>query len=80
MTQMIPMEAFTATRSDYSLTLSAFPPLSKEAVIILSMPIIVAKQLSMVLRQQVKAWEEKYGIANIPPDSYKAMGVSPEDW
>ena len=79
-------EGFSCTRSDYTITLVFQPPkvpsqfLPEQESVAVTMPIVVAKQLAMVLRRQVKIHEEGYGLLPIPAESLKGMGVALEDW
>jgi hypothetical protein len=39
-----------------------------------------AKTVAMMLRKQLKAWEEENGPINLPPGLYTALGLAREDW
>ena len=40
-----------------------------------------AKVMAMILRRQLKAFEEQTGaVINIPRQIYNSVGLSPEDW
>jgi len=43
------------------------------------MPHVVAEELAMILRKQLKDHEAKFGVINIPQDAYQAMKIAPED-
>ena len=73
-------EAFRLNMSLFSVTLQCVSPGEHPETLVLAMPHPVAKQLCLILRKTIKAVEDKRGIIELPPESYQAMGISPEDW
>ena len=84
--QMYPMELCQIQTSDYSCTIYVVPPgqsapnQTREAIAAVTMPLVVAKQLAMMLRHHLLLREAKLGEIVVPPETYQNMGVSPEDW
>jgi len=39
-----------------------------------------AKVVSLILRRQLKAWENENGEINVPHAVFNQLGLSPEDW
>lgn len=80
MTVPFPGEVFESTLTSYFLTLTFKAPKSPEAVMV-ALPLVVAKQLCMVLRRQLRQYEQTMDSPLVvPKESYQTMGVSPEDW
>jgi hypothetical protein len=50
-------------------------------IVRLRMSLEHAKIMAMILRRQVKAFEEQFGVPiNIPRQVYNGLGISQEDW
>ena len=78
-------ETFRSTVSPYLVTLAFAPPQGispemKPELSLIALPLVVAKQLCLVLRKQLRTFEERQGTITIPPETYPTMGVAPEDW
>ena len=83
MTQLFVGETLMVNLSPYMATLAFNPPLHKPGeppLIAVALPLPVAKQLCMILRNQLRQYEERRGAIVIPPESFESMKVSPEDW
>lgn len=52
-----------------------------QEIVRLRMSLEHAKVMTMLLKRQIKAFEEQTGVAiNIPRQVYNGMGLSQEDW
>lgn len=49
-------------------------------VAVMRVPPLVAKQLSIILRKHLKAYEEKSTVLVMPPEFFTRVGIAPEDW
>ena len=45
-----------------------------------NLPPVVGKHIAMMLRRNLKLYEEKYGVMHVPMEVLEKMKCSPEDW
>ncbi len=78
---LFPAEQISVTTSDYSIRLVFALAGAPEPLCVIVIPHAIAKQLAMILRNQLVQVEKASGAPiRILPAAYKQMGVAPEDW
>lgn len=84
------VDQFTTTAGVYGVAItfglstphpSGVPQVPAKEVVRLRMSLEHAKVMALLLRRQLKRYEEETGaIINIPMRLYNGLGISPEDW
>ncbi|GEM_PF-3194165 len=78
---LFPAEQVSVTSSDYSTRLIFGMAGGAEPLCVVVIPHAIAKQLAMILRNQLVKVEKAIGAEiMILPAAYQQMGVAPEDW
>lgn len=84
------VDQFTTTAGVYGVAMtfglapphpSPGPQATSKELVRLRMSLEHAKVMTMLLKRQLKRYEEEMGAAiNIPMKVYHSLGISPEDW
>ena len=75
------VETISVELSAHSVTIKgAHPSVSKEPIVIVTLPLVVGKELAVILRKLLTKYEAEIGPIPLAKEFTERLGVAPEDW